>query len=422
MSSETLGLLTIPLFSAAIGYVTNWTGVWMLFNPVQFAGFRFPGLKVVAQIMPRRIQQIPGVMVGGVGWQGIIPSRAAKMGSIAVDKGIAKLGNNSDFYEQIDPQKLADYIVETSREDIRELVEGAVRREHPQLWGELTPEMREGLFRRVERQYPDIVHEIFDRIGENIDQLLDVKLMVIRRIEQSPELANKIFKSVGDRELRLIVNMGFVLGFLLGIPVAGLIAVTGQSWLLLICGPIVGWVTNWAAILMIFEPVEPRRILGIRFQGLFLRRQQEVADVYADVIADDIVTVQNVGDELLNGANSDRTRMMIADSLRPAIDRSVGSARPLVRLAVGPREYDAIRETVAQEGVEPTIGRLADPEINRTQSDAIRGLLAERMRELPSEDFSDMLRSAIRQDEWLLLAHGGALGIVGGGLHLLLFA
>ncbi|MEA2396714.1 MAG: hypothetical protein QOK25_270, partial [Thermoleophilaceae bacterium] len=91
-------------------------------------------------------------------------------------------------------------------------------------------------------------------------------------------------------------------------------------------------------------------------------------------------------------------------------------------LAVGPREYDAIRETVAQEGVEPTIGRLADPEINRTQSDAIRGLLAERMRELPSEDFSDMLRSAIRQDEWLLLAHGGALGIVGGGLHLLLFA
>ncbi|MEA2398785.1 MAG: hypothetical protein QOK25_2341, partial [Thermoleophilaceae bacterium] len=259
MSSETLGLLTIPLFSAAIGYVTNWTGVWMLFNPVQFAGFRFPGLKVVAQIMPRRIQQIPGVMVGGVGWQGIIPSRAAKMGSIAVDKGIAKLGNNSDFYEQIDPQKLADYIVETSRGDIRELVEGAVRREHPQLWGELTPEMREGLYRRVERQYPDIVHEIFDRIGENIDQLLDVKLMVIRRIEQSPELANKIFKSVGDRELRLIVNMGFVLGFLLGIPVAGLIAVTGQSWLLLICGPIVGWVTNWAAILMIFEPVEPRR-------------------------------------------------------------------------------------------------------------------------------------------------------------------
>ena len=422
MSSETIGILTIPLFSAAIGYVTNWTGVWMLFNPVHFAGFRFPGLKAIAQILPRRIQQIPGIMVGGVGWQGIIPSRAAKMGSIAVDKGIAKLGNPSEFYERIDPSKLADYIVEHSREDIRELVENAVRREHPQLWRDLTPEMREGLHQRVERQYPALVHEVFDRIGRNIDQLFDVKLMVIRRIEESPELGNKIFKSVGDKELRLIINMGFVLGFLLGLPVAALIALTGQSWLLLICGPIVGWVTNWAAILMIFEPVEPRRILGIRFQGMFLRRQQEVADVYADVIADDIVTVQNMGEELLNGANSDRTRRVIADALRPAIDRSVGSARPLVRLAVGPREYDAIRETIAQEGVESTITPLGDPEINRQQSDAIRGLLADRMREMPSEDFSDMLRSAIRQDEWLLLAHGGALGVVGGGLHLLLFA
>ena len=394
----------------------------MLFNPVRFAGFRLPGLHVISQILPRRIQQIPGIMVGGVGWQGIIPSRAAKMGSIAVDKGIAKLGSPSEFYDRVDPEKLADYIVESSRSEIRELVERAVRREHPRLWRDLTPELREQVYARVERQYPAIVHEVFERIGRNIDQLLDVKLMVMRRIEQSPELANKIFRSVGDKELRLIINMGFVLGFVQGIPVAALTAIVGAPWVLLVCGPIVGWVTNWIAILMIFEPVEPKRILGIRFQGMFLRRQDEVAEVYADVIANDIVTVHNMGEELLHGANSDRTRQMIQKALRPAIDRSVGSARPLVRLAVGPREYDAIRETVAREGVDSTMTPLSDPELNRRQGAAVRSLLVERMREMPANDFSDMLRTVIRQDEWLLLAHGGALGIVGGALHLLLFA
>jgi uncharacterized membrane protein YheB (UPF0754 family) len=422
MSSETISLLTIPLFSAAIGYVTNWTGVWMLFNPVRFAGFRLPGLKVLAQILPRRIQQVPGIMVGGVGWQGIIPSRAAKMGSIAVDKGIAKLGSPAELYDRIDPEKLADCIVEQSRGDIRELVEQAVKREHPRLWRELTPEMREGIHSRVERQYPELVHDIFERIGRNIDQLVDVKLMVIRRIEATPALANKIFKSVGDKELRLIINMGFVLGFLLGVPVAALDALLGSPLVLLICGPVVGWVTNWVAILMIFEPVEPRRFMGFRLQGMFLRRQHEVAEVYAEVIADDIITVENMGDELLNGVNSDRTRQMIANSLRPAIDRSVGAARPLVRLAIGPHEYDAIRDTVATEGVNQTITPLSDPELNRRQSAALRALFVERMREMPAEDFSDMLRSAIRQDEWLLLAHGGVLGIVGGALHLALFA
>jgi uncharacterized membrane protein YheB (UPF0754 family) len=147
-----------------------------------------------------------------------------------------------------------------------------------------------------------------------------------------------------------------------------------------------------------------------------------VAEVYADVIANDIVTVENLGAELLHGANSDRTRQMIASALRPAIDRSVGAARPLVRLAIGAHEYDAIRETVARQGVEQTVKPLSDPELNRRQSTAIRTLLVERMREMPADDFSDMLRSAIRQDEWLLLAHGGVLGIVGGALHLALFA
>ena len=61
-----------------------------------------------------------GSCSGGVGWQGIIPSRAAKMGSIAVDKGIAKLGSPSEFYEQLEPEKIAEHILATARDDIRE--------------------------------------------------------------------------------------------------------------------------------------------------------------------------------------------------------------------------------------------------------------------------------------------------------------
>ena len=422
MSAETISLLTIPLFSGAIGYVTNWTGVWMLFEPVRFRGIRLPGLGSLAHILPRRIQQVPGVVIGGLGWQGIIPSRAAKMGSIAVDKGIAKLGSPAEFYDQLEPDKVAEHIVRSSRGDIRELVDRVMRREHPQLWRELTPQMREALHDRVQRQFPEIVEDVTAQIGENIDQLLDLKLMVIRRIEEHPELANRIFRSVGDKELRFIIRFGFFCGFALGIPVAGLTALAGAPWVLLVCGPIVGWITNWVAILMIFEPVAPRRILGITVHGLFLRRQRQVADVYAQVIAEDIVTLENIGEELLHGARSDRTRQMIASALRPAVDRAVGGARPLVRLAVGPHEYDAIREAVALEGVENTMTPLGDPEFNRRQSKRMRSLLADRMREMPAHDFSEMLRSAIKQDEWLLLAHGAVLGVAGGAAHLLAFA
>jgi uncharacterized membrane protein YheB (UPF0754 family) len=421
MSRDILNLITIPLFSGITGYIINWTGVWMLFKPVRFAGFRLPGLQPVSRALPRKIQQVPGVMHGALGWQGIIPSRAAKMGSIAVDKGIAKLGSASEFYEHLEPDRIAEHVLESSRGDIRELVERVMQREHPGLWGDLTPELRESVHDRVQQQLPDVVRLVIDQIGDNIDQLLDVKLMVIRHMEAHPELANKVFGSVGERELRFIIRFGFVFGFLAGIPVAVLTILVPYWFVLPVLGVIVGWVTNWLAIVLIFEPVEERGFGPFRYRGLFLRRQQEVAGVYGEVIAEDIVNLRNIGEELLDGARSDRTRHMISTALRPTLDRAAGLAAPAVRVAVGTREYDAIRDSMAVEGVDYTMTPLTDPEFNRQQSDAVRRLISDRMKEMSPADFTDTLRSAIRQDEWLLLAHGGVLGLGGGLLHLLIF-
>jgi hypothetical protein len=51
----------------------------------------------------------------------------------------------------------------------------------------------------------------------------------------------------------------------------------------------------------------------------------------------------------------------------------------------------------------------------------MRKLIAERMREMAPEDFADMLRTATREDEWLLLLHGAVLGLAGGLIHLAIF-
>ena len=421
--SDTLKAITIPLFTGAIGYVINWTGVWMLFHPIRFTGIRLPGLAPLGRLLPRKIQEIPGIMHGGVGWQGIIPSRAAKMGSIATDKGIAKVGSPRDFYGELEPEVIAEHMIATSRRDIRDVVERILRREHPRLWRDLPPRVREAVHERVQQQLPDIVREVTDDIGNHIDQLLDVKLMVIRRMEERPELANRVFLEVGQRELRLMINFGFLFGFLLGIPVVFIVALIPHWWVLPVCGVIVGWVTNLLGMQVIFEPVEPRRLGPLKLHGLFLRRQPEVADVYSRIIADDIVTIGNIGEQLLHGPRSDRTRYMLERALRPAVDRAAGGAltRQAVRVAVGPREYDTIRDSVAAEAAEYTITPMSDPDFNRRQAEKVRNLIAERMRELSYPDFVEMLRSAIREDEWLLYAHGAVLGFGAGLVHLALF-
>jgi len=419
LSTSTIALVTVPVVTGVIGYTTNWTGVLMLFYPVHFRGWRAPWLQRVARRLPYKVRQIPGLMIGGVGWQGIVPSRAAKMGSLAVDSGIAKLGTPKEFFDQLEPEKIAEQIVVSTRADIPRLVERIMCREDPELWSALPRQARELVIERVQNQLPAIVHSLTEEIGEYIDQLVDVKLMVIKRFD--PELANRVFLEMGRRELRFIQNFGFVFGFVLGIPVAVLTHFVTFWWLLPILGIVIGYVTNWVALWMIYEPSEWRRFGPIRWKGLFIRRQPEVSEVYATIVADEILTLSEFGKELLQGAQSDRTRALIESALLPATDRAVGPLRPAVRVAVGHRGYEEIRHAFATEPIDQLMDPLTDPEFSRTQSARMRKLIAERMREMSPADFGEMLRTATREDEWLLLLHGAVLGLAGGLVHLALF-
>ena len=245
--------------------------------------------------------------------------------------------------------------------------------------------------------------------------------MVIKRMEEHPELANRVFLDVAQKELRHMINFGFLFGFLLGIPVIFIVEAFHYWWVLPISGVIVGWTTNLLGMQVIFAPTEPRRVGPFRLHGLFLRRQPEIADVYSKIIADDIVTIGNIGDQLLHGPRGDRTRQMLETALRPAVDRATGSVRSAVRVAMGTREYDTIRESVAVEAAEYMTTPMTDPEFNREQSEKVRTLIAERMREMSSTDFVEMLRAAIKEDEWMLYAHGAVLGFGAGMLHLAIF-
>ena len=420
-ASDWVKLVTIPFFTGAIGWLINWTGLIMLFNPVRFHGFRVPGLQELSTLLPRKLQEIPGIMQGGIGWQGIVPARAAKMGSIAVDKAIAKLGTPAEFYQQLEPDEIAEHIVTMFRPEVPAIVDRTMRREHPGLWQNVPPRAKQAVYTRVQEQLPGIIRQITDEIGLYIDQLLDPKLMVIDHFQRNPALVNRIFRDVGQRELRLMVNFGFLFGFLFGIPVAIIDHFAQQWWLLPILGVIVGWMTNLLGMYVIFEPVEERRIGPFKLHGLFLRRQNEVADVYAGIIADDVVTLENIGNFLLDGPRCDRTRQMLEEAMGPAIDRAAGPARAAVRVAVGTREYDSIRESVAQEAAGYTMTPFRDPDFSRAQSDKIRRLFAERTRELPPRDFVEMLRAAIREDEWMLYLHGAVMGLGGGIIHVLIF-
>lgn len=422
MDNKTLvDLISIPLFTGVIGYVTNWTGVLMLFRPLQFHGVRVPGLRVLFPLLPRRVQVLPLIRYDGrLGWQGIVPSRADKMASIAVDKGLAKLGSISDFYRELEPDTIAAHLARIAQSEIRDVVDHIMRQENPQLWQDLPPVIKEAVFSRVRSQLPAIVKTITDEIGNNVDQLIDAKLLVINYFVEHPELLNELFLIMGRKELRFMQNFGFYFGLPMGFVLFGILQAFPHWYVLPVGGVVIGWLVNYLGISMIFEPVHRSMWVPWR-QGLLIKRQPEVTELYAAMVADKVITLQNIGNELMTGARSDRTMQLLEDSLRPAVDKAVGPARAAVRLAIGAREYDQIRSSLATEASGFAPIAFNDAEFSKKQSGKIYTYIAGQMRQMSPDDFVEMLRSAIKQDEWLLFVHGGALGFFAGLLHLAIF-
>lgn len=414
-------LISIPLFTGVIGYITNWTGVLMLFEPIRFYGFRMPGLKFAYPYLPRRIQVLPLFAPDGrLGWQGIVPSRAEKMASIAVDKSLSKLGSMTDFYRELDPDSIAEHLAELALPEVRGMVERVMERRNPRLWHNMPTFAREAVYRRVESELPANAYKITMTLGEHIEELVDPKWMVIRHLTGNPRLLNSLFRDMGGKELRFMQNFGFYFGYPLGFLLVWVLHVFPHWWLLPIGGVFIGYTVNWVGITMIYQPLHPTWWVPWR-QGLMVKRRMEIVDGYAAIIADEVITTDNIAHELLTGPRSDRTMQMLETIMRGAVDRAVGRARLAVRFSLGGDEYDRLQSELAPEALSLTTDVLGNTEFAAQQAGKIRGFVATQMRKLSRHEFVDLLRSATRQDEWLLYVHGAVLGSAGGFVHLAIF-
>ncbi|NMN97293.1 hypothetical protein [Antrihabitans stalactiti] len=427
-------MISIPIFSAVAGLITNWTGVIMLFAPVRFTGFYVPGLKRLFPLLPRMVQILPTFAPGGIlGFQGFIPARAEKMASLVVDNAVAKIGTAQDFFYQMEPEAIADQVAKVAQPNLREMVDRIMSQEHPQLWADLPPRAREILHSRVESELPAITHRAFDFIGENFNQLLDIKLMVVGFLRERRDILKDVVYGLGAPELRFMVRIG-LLGFPFGIGLA-----LWLSWLhyfhppvltilpnwvwVLIGAAAVGVVVNIIAIKVVFEPSTPQPWYKYLWKhAKFAKRQEQAATDFGHAIAYQVVTLDIIANDLLEGPSGDKTRAVIEHFLKKEIDRILGPLKQVARLAVGGKEFDALQDSAGKSLASEFRPWLSeDVEFSKSTAAKIDTLASQKLRELPADEFVEMLYTAIEQDAWLLYLHGGLLGIIVGATHILIF-
>ena len=390
-SIELLQYLSIPVIAAFIGWATNWLAIKMTFYPLEFMGK--PPL---------------------LGWQGIIPSKARKMAAISVDATISKIGTVQEIFEQIDPKVLAAHIISNVEPRTEEYVDELMVREYPTFWENLPASARSMVYDRVRKSTPHLVDNLVDDVSANIEDLLDIKGMVIERLAKDKRLLNRIFLECGDAEFRFIINSGFYFGFLFGLVQMTVWYFYQSWWVLPFFGLLVGYATNWIALNVIFRPLHEKKVGPLRLQGLFLKRQPEVAESFCHIVTHEILTVGNIVNAILEGPKGDRASNMVKKHMKPLVDETAGLGKALTQVAFGATGFATLKAQVGQKALEISRISFNNPVFEADRARAVKSIMVERMIALSSEEFQDLLRPCFQEDEIKLILVGAFLGFAAG--------
>jgi len=389
--------VTMPFIAALIGYVTKRVAIEMMFRPLEFTGIK-PFL----------------------GWQGVLPANAERMAATATEMLTTNLVDPKEIFSRLDPAQVAKEIEQPLLRVVEDVTREVMETYQPRLWEVLPNTAQLLLLKRVQAEAPKAITKIMREIADNIEDVLDLKHMVVTNLVRDKALLNRLIRDISRPEMRFIARSGIWFGFILGCVQLVVWALTQSPVVLPLFGLGIGWFTDWLALKMIFLPREPRRFFGLyTWQGIFQKRRDQVAADYGDMIAREIITIPNLLEAVLRGPKSDRLFTMITREVQKTIDAQASVVKPFVAIAVGTKKFQEMKQTAATKAAERVPETIRYAENYAINALDVRNTIVDRMKKLSALEFEQLLRPAFRQDEWKLIAVGAVIGGLVGELQVL---
>ena len=385
---------SIPVVAGLLNWATNRLAILMMFYPLRFRG------------------------IGRIGWHGIVPSKATSMANRIVDDVMLRLIDLRTVFARLPPDDIADalepVVLRIGDGLARDLVErkglGALGN------GIIGSSAFNNTLRERGRS---LVADFVRDVQVDPSAVFDLRGIVVDGVANDPKVLVNLFERCGEQDLRFVVKSGLFLGGLLGVGQMLLWMAWSPWWSLAITGAAVGMVTDQLALKLIFEPVEPRQLGPFKLQGLFLKRQDEVSQEFAEFMSANVLNAPRLWQELLSGSRSSGFWRLLALRVDSALGVAPDGGLPnfagqtLYQL-LGKEDWEWLRKEAAARlrkelpGAVPAVYELTEESLQ------LKATMVDEMGKLTSAEFERVLHPVFEEDEWTLILVGTALGGIAG--------
>lgn len=182
----------------------------------------------------------------------------------------------------------------------------------------------------------------------------------------------------------------------------------------------IGWVTNWLAIKMLFHPRKPFIIGPIVIQGIFPKRQAQVAQQLGHVVASHLLSIDDLTAKLYDSNSTQAILPIIEKRVDDFIQHKLTEELPLLSMFIKDKAIDNIKRGIIQEfesmfpELIAQVGQHVKANVN------IQHMVSEKVAALDSNKLEELLVGIMKKEFVFIEVIGAVLGFIIGCLQVLL--
>lgn len=192
-------------------------------------------------------------------------------------------------------------------------------------------------------------------------------------------------------------------------------------WLLLIpfLSACTGWVTIRIAIWLLFHPLQPKTILGLKLQGIWPARREQIA-LQAGNYAATAFSLEQLEQRLNEPSQFDAVKPLIEEHMDHFLRHKLKEQMPMIAMFIGDKTIQSLKTIFIQEieSLFPqVIGQFAGNLKNELN---VRELVSAKLAAIPNQTIEQIVRKELAAELRLAALFGGLVGLGIGLIQLLI--
>ena len=183
-------------------------------------------------------------------------------------------------------------------------------------------------------------------------------------------------------------------------------------YLLPILAALIGWITNYLAIKMLFHPHQPKKILGLTFQGVFPKRQAQIAEKLGDLVANELFSMKDVAQKIEDLSTQPEALEEVGKRIEQTIRGKLISAFPMLSMFLSDEMIEKVTGLFKEELEDFLRVSAQGIAVKMEDSVDIQALVREKVQAFSSNKIEELLLGFMEQEFRFIEKIGAVLGFL----------